>query len=92
VLVIRVAENPADAEGGFAATAAAQRGLTFSKPEVKNEEPLRLEIEAFLEAVRNRSQPKVSADQGRDVLALALRINEEMQLHNERAGLDRFRW
>jgi predicted dehydrogenase len=90
VLVIRVAENLADGESGFAA--APQRGLTFSKPDVKNEEPLRLEIEAFLEAVRHRSQPKVSADQGRDVLALALRINEEMKLHNQRAGLDRFRW
>jgi predicted dehydrogenase len=65
--------------------------LGFSKPAVKAGEPLRLEIEAFLDSVRMRTPPLVDAGQGRDALALALRINEEIEQHSARAGLDRFR-
>jgi hypothetical protein len=62
-------------------------GLSFSKPEVKAGEPLRLEIESFLEAVRTRQAPRVTARQGRDALALALEIQETMAAHAHRAGL-----
>jgi predicted dehydrogenase len=64
--------------------------LSFSKPEVKPGEPLRLEISAFLDAVRTRCQPRVTARQGREALALALEIQARMAAHAERAGLQSF--
>jgi predicted dehydrogenase len=65
-------------------------GLSFAKPEVLPGEPLRLEIESFLEAVRTRREPHVTARQGRDALALALEIQETMAAHAHRAGLLNF--
>ncbi len=65
-------------------------GLSFAKPEVTPGEPLRLEVEAFLDAVRTRKQPRVTARQGRDALALALEIQESMAAHAHRAGLQDF--
>ena len=69
------------------ASTEAKAGLSFSKPEVKAGEPLRLEIESFLDAVRTRRAPRVTARQGRDALALALQIQETMVAHAHRAGL-----
>ena len=65
-------------------------GLTFAKPEVTPGEPLRLEIESFLESVRTRREPRVTARQGRDALALALEIQSAMVAHAHRAGLGNF--
>ena len=65
-------------------------GLSFVKPEVAPGEPLRLEIQSFLESVRTRRPPKVSARQGRAALELALEIQSTMAAHAERAGLGNF--
>jgi predicted dehydrogenase len=65
-------------------------GLSFVKPEVIPGEPLRLEIESFLESVRTRCAPRVTARQGRDALALALEIQSTMVAHAHRAGLQNF--
>jgi hypothetical protein len=65
-------------------------GLSFVKPEVTPGEPLRLEIQSFLDAVRTRKQPRVTARQGRNALALALEIQASMAAHAHRAGLDDF--
>jgi predicted dehydrogenase len=65
-------------------------GLSFAKPPVNPGEPLRLEIESFLESVRTRRPPRVTARQGRDALALALQIQAAMAAHAERAGLRDF--
>jgi predicted dehydrogenase len=65
-------------------------GLALSKPKVEPGEPLRLEIESFLESVRTRQQPRVTGPEGRAVLALALDINAAMAEHATRAHLDRF--
>jgi predicted dehydrogenase len=65
-------------------------GLSFAKPEVTPGEPLRLEIEAFVESVRTRREPRVTARQGRDALALALEIQATMAAHAKRAGLESF--
>jgi predicted dehydrogenase len=65
-------------------------GLSFAKPPVTPGEPLRLEIVSFLESVRTRQQPRVTARQGRDALALALEIQASMAAHAERAGLGDF--
>ena len=66
-------------------------GLSFTKPPIEAGEPLRLEIEAFLECVRSRSVPRVSGHDGRAALALALKINAAIADHARDAGLDRFR-
>ena len=65
-------------------------GLSFVKPEVSPGEPLRLEIESFLDAVRTRREPRVTARQGRLALALALEIQSSMVAHAHRAGLGNF--
>ena len=62
-------------------------GLSLSKVDVEQGEPLRLEIESFLQKVRDRSVPVVSAEDGRAALALALEINAAIKAHTERAGL-----
>ena len=65
-------------------------GLSFVKPEVTPGEPLRLEIASFLESVRTRREPRVTARQGRAALELALTIQATMAAHAERAGLQSF--
>jgi predicted dehydrogenase len=65
-------------------------GMRIEKPKVAQGEPLRLEIESFLECVGTRGKPRVSGEDGRAVLALALAINNAIAEHAERAGLDRF--
>jgi predicted dehydrogenase len=65
-------------------------GLNFVKPTVTQGEPLRLELEAFLESVRTRREPRVTSKQGRDALALALEIQTTMAQHATRAGLQDF--
>jgi predicted dehydrogenase len=65
-------------------------GLSFKKPEVASGEPLRLELESFLDAVRTRREPRVTARQGRNALALALEIQATMAEHAKRAGLNDF--
>jgi predicted dehydrogenase len=65
-------------------------GLSFVKPEVTPGEPLRLEILSFLDAVRTRREPRVTARQGRAALELSLTIQATMVAHAERAGLGDF--
>jgi predicted dehydrogenase len=72
--------SPAESKGG----------LSFSKPPVTPGEPLRLEILSFLESVRTRREPQVTARQGREALALALEIQSSMAAHAKRAGLENF--
>jgi predicted dehydrogenase len=74
----------------FTNPAESNAGLSFSKPAVTPGEPLRLEIESFLDSVRTRRQPRVTARQGRNALALALEIQAAMAAHAVRAGLEDF--
>jgi predicted dehydrogenase len=62
-------------------------GLTLSKSDIPKAEPLRLELEDFLNAVRTRTPPRVPAEAGRAALALALEINQQIAAHAHRAGL-----
>ena len=84
VLVIDVSAKSATSAASLPA------GLGFKKPEVHQAEPLRLEIESFLEAVRGHTAPLVSAEDGRAALALALEINRTIADHAKRARLDQF--
>lgn len=62
-------------------------GLSLMKVPVVAGEPLRLEIEAFLNSVRRGIAPVVSGEEGRRALALALEIDEAIRAHANRAGL-----
>lgn len=58
-----------------------------SRPEVLAEEPLRAELRAFVEAVRSRTAPEVTLQDGRRALAVALEILSQIGQHAERANL-----
>jgi len=45
---------------------------------IQKEEPLKQEIEHFLDCVRNNKKPIVSAVEGRDALKMALKVTEEI--------------
>ena len=95
---LRAAKESAAADAPIAADLAARSGLapaaahpsaglSLRKVPTEPGEPLRLEIESFLEAVRTRTTPRVSGENGRAALALALEINAAIASHAERAGL-----
>jgi predicted dehydrogenase len=51
---------------------------------VANEEPLKRELQDFVDAVRDRRPPKVTGEDGRRALALAEQITERMTTVGER--------
>ncbi|HEX9120988.1 MAG TPA: gfo/Idh/MocA family oxidoreductase, partial [Terriglobales bacterium] len=59
----------------------------FEKPKVAQQEPLKAELYSFLDAVRRRTPPLVSLEDGRRALAAALQILEAIRSHAERAKL-----
>jgi|SRR5271157_4094479 len=63
-------------------------GITPFKPKVEAVEPLRAELLSFLHAVRTRSTPEVSLQQGRNALAVALQIVDAIAAHSRRANLE----
>ena len=85
VLVFTVEKNP-DRPG--AAGLHPSAGIAVIKPEVVHEEPLHAELRAFLCAVRERSTPVVSLDDGRRALAVALDILTAIREHGRRINLD----
>jgi predicted dehydrogenase len=94
VLVIAVAEGfnlqAAMTAGEAAGFQNGLPGLTFTKPAIVPGEPLKLELAAFVEAVRTRMEPVVTGAQGRAALELALTIQRAMVVHAEGAGLGGF--
>jgi predicted dehydrogenase len=63
--------------------------IAMAKPPVTAEEPLLAEIKAFLQAVRERSRPVVSLEDGRKALELGLAILAEIGRHAGRIGVGR---
>ena len=61
-------------------------GVRTQVLEVMNVEPLRAEIESFLEAAARNTRPIVSGEDGRRALALALRTLEQIEAHTVRMG------
>ncbi len=59
------------------------------KPPVTSEEPLRAELHSFLDAVRRRSTPVVTLEDGRRALALALNIVTDIHQHGSRINLEK---
>ena len=65
----------------------AHPGVHVHHPLVKDVEPLRAEIEAFVQAILTGAPSPVSGREGRRALALALRALEQMRAHVAQAGL-----
>lgn len=76
-------------EGPQGTTPSVNPQIGMAKPPVKGEEPLYAELKSFLDAVRERSEPVVSLDDGRRALALALDIVEQIEQHGKRIDLGR---
>ncbi len=90
LIIDTAAANPATLDASALAHLAGQHpsaGLSLKKISVEPGEPLSLEIASFLNAVRTRTTPVVSGDDGRAALALALDINRAIAAHAQRAGL-----
>jgi predicted dehydrogenase len=62
----------------------------FEKLPAPEEEPLRAELEAFVEAVRTRREPRTNGAAGRAALELAMRVTASIQEHGERVQLAAF--
>ena len=75
------------AAGGAGAGGHPSPGMSIRKVPVEAGEPLRLEIASFLVAVRGRTEPAVTVEDGRAALALALEINASIAEHARRTGL-----
>jgi predicted dehydrogenase len=61
-------------------------GVRTQVLEVNDVEPLRAEIESFVDAISRRSAPSISGHDGRRALALALRTLEQIHEHTVRIG------
>ncbi len=68
-----------------------QAAIKMQKPAVNPEEPLRAELQSFLDAVRRRSSPVVPLGDGRRALAVALEILEAIREHGRRVNVDALR-
>jgi predicted dehydrogenase len=64
-----------------------QPEFAFEKLAAKTDEPLHAELEAFVDAVRTRREPRTSGRTGRAALALAERVMASIQEHGERVQL-----
>ena len=61
-----------------------QPEFDFEKLATSGVEPLRAELESFLDAVRTRREPRVNGAAGRAALELAGRVMESIQEHSDR--------
>jgi len=86
VLVFSVGEP-----GGAAGTPSVNPQIKVARPAIVAEEPLRAELRSFLEAVRTRSKPLVSFEDGRRALALALDIVAAIREHGKKVQLEDLR-
>lgn len=62
--------------------------IGVTRPAVTAEEPLHAELRSFLDAVRRRSKPVVSLEDGRRALAVALDILIQIREHGRRVNLE----
>ena len=67
-----------------------QPEFAFEKLPSQAVEPLRAELEAFVESVRSRREPRTSGRSGRAALELAERVMASIQEHGERVQLSAF--
>jgi predicted dehydrogenase len=83
VLVFSVGET-----GDSTGTPSVNPQIKVAKPAIVAEEPLQAELRSFLDAVRTRSRPLVSFEDGRRALAVALDIVAAMREHGRKVQLE----
>lgn len=59
----------------------ADHQIGFQSVEVTKDEPLKLELESFLRAVRTRGTPEVTGEEARQALQVALDILDKIEIH-----------
>ncbi len=74
--------------GEAAGTPSVNPQIKVAKPAIVAEEPLQAELRSFLHAVRTRSQPLVSFEDGRRALAVALDIVTAIKQHGQKVQLE----
>lgn len=75
--------------GDSDATPSVNPQIGVVKPPINFEEPLHAELRSFLDAVRQRSIPTVTLEDGRRALALALQIVDDIHRHGSRINLEK---
>jgi predicted dehydrogenase len=73
--------------GGTEGAPSVNPQIKVAKPEVTAEEPLHAELASFLTAVRTRSAPVVTLEDGRRALALALEIVHTIEEHGKKVQI-----
>jgi predicted dehydrogenase len=66
-----------------ALTVSGSQQIGFQPLSVTKDEPLRLEVDSFLEAVANRSRPVVPGEEGLRALEVALAILDKIEVHSK---------
>jgi len=74
-------------DGASAGTPSVNPQIGVNKIAVASEEPLHAELKSFLRAVRQRSTPVVSLEDGKRALGLALEIVGAIRAHGTKVGL-----
>lgn len=59
-------------------------GISINRLEINDVEPLRAELEDFLDCIEQRKTPPISGEDGRRSLELAVRVLERVNAHRER--------
>jgi predicted dehydrogenase len=59
-------------------------GVSINRLEIDDVEPLRAEIEAFIDSILNNAEPPIPARDGRRALALALGVLEKIEAHSKK--------
>jgi len=77
--------------GESAGTPSVNPQIKVAKPPIVAEEPLQAELRSFLGAVRTRSKPLVSFEDGRRALAVALDIVAAIREHSQKVQLEQLR-
>ena len=63
----------------------AGKTIIYEKPEIEDKDMLSSEIKSFLYSVRNKTEPKVSGEDGKKALEVALEIIKKAKLHRQRS-------
>jgi predicted dehydrogenase len=59
--------------------------IIYERPKISDQDMLTSEIQSFLDAVRTRSSPKVTGEDGKRALEVALQIKEKAEEHKKRS-------
>ena len=62
-------------------------GIDINRLEIEDTEPLKAELSAFIDAIKNDKTPPITAHDGRRALSLALNVLERIDSHRDRLNV-----